>query len=153
MDTEHPRRPFTRFFDHVRTVLWVDLPPWRMGLSAVIGASIAMTPTVGFQTVLVAALVSIVRGNRGLALVASGIANPWTIPFIYYLDYRVGALLTGAPEWSGFPGHFSLGVLSGAVVPILVGSLLVGVVCGAGVGIGVSLVCRLRAGRRRSVPA
>ena len=153
IDTERIGAPATRLLGYMRALLWADLPPWRMGLSAAIGASIAMTPTVGLQTVLVTALVSVARGNRGLALAASGIANPWTIPFIYYRDYRVGSLLTGAPEWSGYHGLCAQGTLSGAVVTVLVGSLLVGAVCGAGVGIGVSLACRLREGRRSHAPA
>ncbi len=146
---------FSALLEHVRAFLWVDIPPWKMGLSAAIGAGIAVTPTVGLQTVLVVAIVSVVRGNRGLALIASGIANPWTIPFIYYLDYRVGAALMGKPVWAGLPERFSLGTLSGALVPVLVGSVFVGLACGVAVGAGVAILCRLRgrAVHHRRVPA
>lgn len=135
---------FKPFLGRVRAFLWADLPPWKMGLSAAIGAGIALTPTIGLQTILVTAIVSLVRGNRGLALITSGIANPWTIPFIYYVNFRVGAALLGRPPWAGLPEQFSPGALSGAFLPVLVGSLIVGTVGGILVGTGVTVLCRLR---------
>jgi uncharacterized protein (DUF2062 family) len=146
---------FNRLLARARTFLWSDIPPWKTGLSAAIGAGIAVTPTIGVQTVLVLAIVSLVRGNRGIALIASGIANPWTIPFIYYLDFRVGAALMGQSAWAGLPGHFSRGTVSGALVPMLVGSAIVGLACGFIIGTGVAVLCRFRQRivRRRRVPA
>jgi uncharacterized protein (DUF2062 family) len=152
------KRLFTQFdilVRHVRSFLWSDLPPWKMGLSAAIGAAIAVTPTIGLQTILVTVIVSLVRGNRGLALIASGIANPWTMPLIYYLDFRVGAALMGGPAWSGLPERFSLGTMSGILIPVLLGSVIVGFALGSIVGIGVSVLCWLRGrtAERSRVPA
>ena len=126
------------FLSGIRAFLWSDLPPWRMGLSAAIGAFIAVTPTIGFQTVFVIALVSLVRGNRGLALVTSGIANPWTIPFIVYIDFKVGSFLLGNGSWVDLTEQFTFGTLGDAYMRVLVGSLMVGtalaVIIGALVG-------------------
>lgn len=155
MRTGRITKTFGQLLEQVRAFLWADIPPWKMGLSAAIGAGIAVTPTIGLQTVLVVAIVSLVRGNRGLALIASGIANPWTIPFIYYLDFRVGAALMGESAWAGLPEHFSLGTLSGALVPVLIGSVFVGLACGVAVGTGVAVLCRIRERtvQGRGVPA
>lgn len=144
MDKRRITRWFGVFLQRLRDFLWADVPPWRMGLSAAIGAAIAVTPTVGLQTVIVIAIVSLVRGNRGLALIASGIANPWTIPLIYYVDYRVGAALMGTPAWIGLPEHFSLGTLRELFMPAFVGSVVVGAACGAAVGAGVTVLCMMR---------
>jgi uncharacterized protein (DUF2062 family) len=126
------------FLSGIRAFLWSDLPPWRMGLSAAIGAFIAVTPTIGFQTLLVIALVSLVRGNRGLALVTSGIANPWTIPFIVYIDFKVGSFLLGNGSWVGLTERFTFGTLGDAYMRVLVGSLIVGTALAVIVGALVS---------------
>jgi len=144
MQRTPPAMRIKMLLEHVRVFLWADIPPWKMGLSAAIGAGIAMTPTIGIQTILVTAIVSLIRGNRALALIASGIANPWTIPLIYYVDFRVGAALMGVTAMPGLPERVSLGALGGAIVPVLVGSVIAGTTCGVLVGVGVSVLCRFR---------
>jgi uncharacterized protein (DUF2062 family) len=141
----------TRFISRLRAFLWADLPPWKMGLSAAIGAFIAMTPTIGLQTVLVTAIVSLVRGNRGLALLASGIANPWTIPIIFYADFRVGAFMLGDSAWTGLPERFSFGTMGSAFTAVLLGSLPNGLALAGIVGFTVTVFYRLRL--RAAAPA
>ncbi len=141
----------TRFIGRIRAFLWADLPPWKMGLSAAIGAFIAATPTIGLQTILVTAVVSLVRGNRGLALLASGIANPWTIPFILYADFRVGAFVLKDSSWTGLPERFSLGTIGGAFTVTLLGSLFIGLALAGIVGLTVTVLYRLRI--RAAAPA
>jgi uncharacterized protein (DUF2062 family) len=137
-----------KIVDSIRSFVWSDLPPWKMGLSAAIGAFIAATPTIGLQTVLVLAIVSLLRGNRGVALVASGIANPWTTALIYYADFKAGALFTGDPTWEGLPGGFTLGSLGGVFIQVLAGSLLVGAGLSLVAGATATLLCRLARSRR-----
>ncbi len=122
-----------------------------MGLSAAIGAFIAVTPLIGLQTILVTAVVSLVRGNKGLALLASGIANPWTIPFIFYADFRVGALMLGDSAWAGLPERFSLGTIGGAFSVVLLGSLPNGLALAGIVGFTVTVLYRLK--MRAAAPA
>lgn len=127
----------------MRSFLWADLPPWRMALSAGIGAFVAMTPTIGLQTVIVLGLVSIVGGNRGIGLLASVLANPWTIPFIFYADFRVGSLILGGGEWRGLPERFAFGSMGGAFLHVLVGSVVVGLAAGLLVAFPVYVLCRI----------
>lgn len=141
----------TRFAKRLRAFLWADLPPWKMGLSAAIGAFIAVTPTIGLQTILVTAVVSLVRGNKGLALLASGIANPWTIPIIFYADFRVGAFILGRSAWAGLPERFSLGTMGSAFTVVLLGSLFVGLALAGIVGLTVTALYRRRL--RAAAPA
>jgi len=130
------------FFGRVRSFLWADLPPWKMALSAGIGAFVAMTPTIGLQTVIVLGLVSIARGNRGIGLLASALANPWTIPFIFYADFQVGSLILGGGEWRGLPERFTFGSMGEAFLHVLLGSLVVGLAAGVLVAFPVYALCR-----------
>ncbi len=113
-----------------------------MALSAGIGAFVAMTPTIGLQTVIVLALVSIVRGNRAIGILASALANPWTIPLIFYADFRVGSLILGGGEWRGLPERFTLGSLGEAFQQVFLGSLVVGLSAGLIAGLPVYVLCR-----------
>ena len=143
-----------RFLGRARSFLWTDLPPWKMALSAGIGAFVAMTPTIGLQTLIVLGLVSIVRGNRGIGLLASALANPWTIPFIVYADFRVGSLILGGGEWMGLPERFTFGSLGEAFTHVLLGSLVVGCAAGLLAGVPVYLLCRMQrreTGRKRQI--
>lgn len=126
----------------VGSFFWSDLPPWKMALSAGIGAFVAMTPTIGFQTLIVLGIVSIVRGNRGVGLLASALANPWTMPFIFYADYRAGSLITGGGEWRGLPERFTFGSLGEALLQVAAGSVLVGLAAGLLAAVPVYLLCR-----------
>jgi uncharacterized protein (DUF2062 family) len=130
------------FLRRVRSFLWSELPPWKMALSAGIGAFVAMTPTIGLQTVIVLGLVSIVRGNRGIGLLASALANPWTIPFIFYADFRVGSLILGGGEWRGLPERFTFGSMGEAFLHVLLGSIMVGIAAGLLAALPVYLLCR-----------
>jgi len=129
--------------ERVRSFLWSDLPPWKMALSAGIGAFVAMTPTIGLQTIITLGAVSAVRGNRTVGLIASALANPWTIPLIVYADFRAGSLILGGGEWTGLPERFTFGSLGGAFLQVLTGSVVVGLAAALLAGIPVYLLCRL----------
>ena len=125
-----------------------------MALSAGLGAFIAMTPTIGFQTLIVLGLVSLVRGNRAVGLLASALANPWTIPFIFYADFRAGSFILGGGEWRGLPERFTFGSLGEAFVHIMIGSLVVGLAAGMLAALPVYILCRLprwETGRKRQI--
>ncbi len=134
----------------VRSFLWSDLPPWKMALSAGIGAFVAMTPTIGLQTIITLGAVSAVRGNRAVGLIASALANPWTIPLIVYADFRAGSLILGGGEWRGLPERFTLGSLGEAYLQILTGSVAIGLAAALLAAIPVYLLCRLS--RRGEAP-
>ena len=55
-----------------------------------IGLFFGLTPTVGFQTMLVLPCCLLFRGNFPLAFLATWVTNPLTIPPAYYAFNRVG---------------------------------------------------------------
>jgi uncharacterized protein (DUF2062 family) len=60
-----------------------------------IGVFIGLTPTVPLHTIL-SVLIAFLLGKSKLAAALGGwIANPFMLPFIYILDYKVGRMITG----------------------------------------------------------
>lgn len=94
-----------------------------------IGAFISYMPFPGHM--LIAALVAVLfRANLPLAITCVWIANPFTMPFMFYYAYKLGTLLLNTAP---LPFHFEISSqwvlheLSHYFYPLLVGS----VVCGA----------------------
>lgn len=65
--------------------------------STALGLSIGFLPhfypTFGFGPLLAVGLAYLVRANKIAALLSSTVSS-WTWPFLFYLNYKVGALLT-----------------------------------------------------------
>ncbi len=81
-------RQFKRFL--LIRVLHADDPPHKLALGFGIGVFVAMTPTIGIQMVLAAALAAVFRANKILAATAVWISNPVTMVYIYYMNWRIG---------------------------------------------------------------
>jgi hypothetical protein len=98
-----------------------------------IGVFIGFTPTVPLHTVLAVAVALLLRKSKLAAALGCWIANPFVLPLIYVLDYRLGQVILGVerpflefPELSGsnlldlgweiglplFTGGMVLGLLS-----------------------------------------
>ena len=73
-----------------------------------IGVFIGLTPTVPLQTIL-AVLIAFLLGKSKLAAALGGlVANPFLLPFIYILDYKVGRMITGVEGPSLVLSDFSV---------------------------------------------
>ncbi|MCZ6651473.1 MAG: DUF2062 domain-containing protein, partial [Planctomycetota bacterium] len=59
-------------------------------LGLAIGVFVAMTPTIGAQMVIAAAIAASFRANKILAMAAVWISNPVTMVQIYYVNWRIG---------------------------------------------------------------
>ncbi len=57
------------------------------------GVAVSMTPLLGFHLIICYSGTWLMRGNLVAATVGTVIGNPWTFPFIFYLDYKIGILL------------------------------------------------------------
>ena len=71
-------------------VLHADDPPHALALGLAIGVFVAMTPTIGAQMVIAAAIAASFRANKILAMAAVWISNPVTMVQIYYVNWRIG---------------------------------------------------------------
>ena len=57
------------------------------------GVSVSFTPLLGFHLIICYLGTWLMRGNIIAATVGTVIGNPWTFPFIFYLDYKVGTTI------------------------------------------------------------
>ena len=98
-----------------------------------VGLFVAFLPIPG-QTLVAAILAVKLRCNLPLSVALVWITNPVTIPAIFYMSYRVGAAIIGAPVE---PVAFELSVewlgesLSNIWQPLLLGSLVCGLLFGS----------------------
>ena len=81
-------RKLKRFI--VLRVLHANDPPHALALGLAIGVFVAMTPTIGAQMVIAAAIAASFRANKVLAMAAVWISNPVTMLQIYYVNWRIG---------------------------------------------------------------
>lgn len=115
-----------------------------------IGVFCAFLPIPG--QMLVAAIMAIaMRANMPISVALVWISNPLTFAPMFYATYRLGAWIIGAdnslpnPEDSWFFNFASLGEFWW---PLLLGSLICGVVSGVAAAVAVRVIWRLDTARR-----
>lgn len=123
----------------IKRVLHADDPPHRLALGVAIAMFVTLTPTVGFQSVLVILLATLFRANKLVGLPLVWISNPATFVPIYYPCYRIGLWITGGkrvsfqwwreltrPPEDYLPAmKFYWSRLTDVIVPLTVGSVIV----------------------------
>lgn len=83
----------------VGTILHQNDRPEAIARGVSLGMVIAMTPTVGFQMLMVLVIHTLCRANRIAGIVTVYISNPLTIVPIYWLDYVVGSVILRTPMY------------------------------------------------------
>jgi uncharacterized protein len=71
--------------------------PERVAAAVAIGVGVGLSPFIGFHAILAIGLALIFRLNKLDTLVGSFIGNPWTLPPVFALGYRIGHKLMGSP--------------------------------------------------------
>ncbi len=115
-----------------------------------LGVFIAFTPTIGLQIIIVIFLGTLLNLNRPAAVIAVWITNVATMVPIYTFNYWIGSLIWEGPPvtevygtfaamgaqlvtlnfwdfWEQF--EFMLGLSTSIIIPLLVGSIIVGTGC------------------------
>ncbi len=57
------------------------------------GVAVSFTPLLGFHLIICYLGTWLMKGNLIAATVGTIIGNPWTFPFIFYLDYKLGTTI------------------------------------------------------------
>ena len=109
--------------------------PEEIALGLSIGLFIAMTPTVGFQMLVAVPVATALRGNPAAAAAGVWLTNPFTIPFLYGLNYWIGASLLGHDLMMTFGENISFGILLGSGSHVWWSLVLGGVITGAFCGL------------------
>ncbi|MHC5056146.1 MAG: DUF2062 domain-containing protein [Planctomycetota bacterium] len=140
----------------LRRIVYSRSSSQSIAAGVALGVFVGLTPTVGFQMLIAALAATVLRVNRLAAVFPVWLTNPATIVPIYYFEYQVGARVwpaEGGPHvlerlealkasisavtvsefWSSMGAVFaSVGQLGAEIlVPLILGSLVVGTVCAA----------------------
>ncbi|MAZ46211.1 MAG: hypothetical protein CMM98_01355 [Rickettsiales bacterium] len=67
--------------------------PESVAIGIAWGAAVSFTPLLGFHLIICYLGTWLMRGNLIAATVGTIIGNPWTFPFIFYLDYKIGTTI------------------------------------------------------------
>jgi uncharacterized protein (DUF2062 family) len=71
--------------------------PERVAAAVAVGVGVGLSPFIGFHAILAIGLALMFRLNKLDTLVGSFIGNPWTLPPVFALGYRIGNTLMGSP--------------------------------------------------------
>ncbi len=95
-----------------------------------VGVFIGFTPTVPLHTVLAVGIALLLRKSKLAAALGCWIANPFVLPFIYVLDYRLGQVILGVErpfvDFSGLSGSYLLDLGWEIAFPLLTGGMVLG---------------------------
>jgi len=132
-----------RLADRLRALLHLDDPPERIALALAVGVFISCTPLLGLQTILAIVVATVFHLNRAATVTGVWLNLPWFAPFVYGAALKVGAVLVPDPDgvrdaWLTYvvkhPGHLSwsqmLELFQEVSVPLLVGTVVIGVAAG-----------------------
>jgi uncharacterized protein (DUF2062 family) len=120
--------------------------PSRIGRSVALGVFVGCQPLWGLHLLLCVALARVLRASAALAYLAAHISNPWTAPFLFYLEATLGRRILHG-EWLSLRLEDLQGVGLGELgIDLVLGSLVIGAGLAAVVG---PLVAYLASRRRR----
>jgi uncharacterized protein (DUF2062 family) len=118
--------------------------PRQVAMGFALGIFIGMTPFLGFHTVIAVMIASLGKWSKLAAGVGVFITNPFTAPFIYPLNYRLGVLVTGFSDPSLLRKLFESGGLVKLLKdsPMIIVDLIVG---GVVIGLPLAVIAYLAA--------
>ncbi len=125
--------------------------PEEVAWGVACGFFVAMTPTLGFQMAIAIPLAAFFRISKIAAAAGVWLTNPVTAPFLYWLNFKVGAKILGYPvnerfladpSWETFWNSGTHAILS-----LTLGGAITGLIVGA-IGYVVTLVM-VRAARKK----
>ncbi|HBH27638.1 MAG: DUF2062 domain-containing protein [Desulfofustis sp. PB-SRB1] len=158
-----PYRPLIKWLVRLRR------SPRAIAGGFALGTFVAFTPTVGIQFAIVIFLATIFNLNRGAALVTIWITNVATMTPIFTFNYMVGSLFWSGPSVKEVASVFMeltntlvkmelwdmldqfrtvLNLSTDIIVPLMIGSVMVGAVAAGLVYVASMTVMRSLAARR-----
>jgi len=125
---------FKKWKERVIALLKLNNTPREIALGVGIGAFIGITPLYGLHTVMVViAALLVKRANKIAILLGTNVSLPPTMPIITWAGYSIGRFILGNKypgfNWQMFR-HFSYKDMLNFYWPLLLGSLILGIVCG-----------------------
>ena len=116
---------FLRPLIHLRHKLFkLKDPPESISVGLAWGAAVSFTPLLGLHIIICFLGTYLMKGNLLAAAAGTVVGNPWTFPFIFFLDYKLGIFLgiKGIDTVNISPDFF-INNFSSLFFPTLVGSI------------------------------
>ncbi len=121
------KRSFRLFY---LRILRLKGQPEEVAGGMAIGVCIGLTPTVPLHMVLAVIIAFLLKKSKLAAALGCWVANPFMLPFIYILDYKVGQMITGIEGPSLDLSDFSISDLldlgGDITYPLFAGGTVVG---------------------------
>ena len=103
--------------------------PESVAIGMAWGVAISFTPLLGFHLIICYFGTWLMKGNLIAATVGTIIGNPWTFPFIFYLDYKLGTtIFLERIDFYEFKISFFVEHFEDLFYPTLLGSLPIAVI-------------------------
>ncbi len=123
---------FEKIKKHLKKAMTEEGDPRKIALGFSVGTFISFTPLLSIHTVLAVAAALIFRLNKVSSIAGAWVNNPYTIPFVYYASYKLGAKILGnhlpPPSFSEFtPQNFGMFVKAYGG-PLFLGTTITGLV-------------------------
>ena len=103
--------------------------PEAVAIGMAWGVAVSFTPLLGLHLITCYLGTWIMRGNIIAATVGTIIGNPWTFPFIFYFDYKVGTIFFFKEmNFYEFKVKFFIENFEHLFYPTLVGSIPIAII-------------------------
>ena len=103
--------------------------PESVAVGVAWGVAVSFTPLLGFHLIICYLGTWLMKGNLIAATVGTIIGNPWTFPFIFYLDYKVGTtIFLERINYYEFKISFFVEHFEDLFYPTLLGSLPIAII-------------------------
>ena len=113
---------FIRLHGSVNQIAW----------GTALGLFVAMSPTMGFQMAIAIPVAAFFKISKLASAIAVWVTNPATAPFIYWINYKIGAKLLGYPVNAHFLANPSWDALvkSGThtIISLTLGGIITGII-------------------------
>ena len=98
--------------------------PESVAIGMAWGVAVSFTPLLGFHLIICYLGTWLMKGNLIAATVGTVIGNPWTFPFIFYLDYKIGTtIFLSRIDYYEFKISFFVENFESLFYPTLLGSI------------------------------
>lgn len=123
--TKKPRLQKTKHF--IKKVLRTKDSPKKIALGLAIGVFWGIIPTLGFAILFSLPTAFLLKGNKVAAILGTFVVNPFTTPFIYAFEYKVGQLILKTAPLPLSWDIFNLENLLNVSKSLLVGSIFLAI--------------------------
>jgi uncharacterized protein (DUF2062 family) len=124
-----------KFKEIVKDLVRLHNSPPEIAFGVAIGVFIAVMPFYGFHTIMVIiAAILVRRANKIAILAGTNVSIPPTLPFITWTGYDIGRLILGKrypPLDLSFFSKLTFQKFMDFYLPLLLGSMILGIVLGA----------------------